>query len=100
MNRYVWATATAPHLDSTEPCGSIAVRRTAGIGAQAPFGKPVPLAAFAALLTLASPKSKTASNGEATAALFQPTFGATTNERRQPMHNFRAANFTASTICG
>jgi hypothetical protein len=29
-NRYVRPTATAPHLDSTEPCGSIVVSRTTG----------------------------------------------------------------------
>jgi hypothetical protein len=68
----------------------------AGIGAQAPFWKPVPLAAFAALPILASPKSKTVSNEEATAALFQPTFGATTKRKtsanphflRRQLHRF------------
>jgi hypothetical protein len=47
----------------------------------------MPLAAFAASPTLASPKSKTASNGDATAALFQPTFGATTKRKTSSGHN-------------
>jgi hypothetical protein len=34
-NRYAQPTATAPHLDSTEPNGSIAALRTTGIGASA-----------------------------------------------------------------
>src|SRR5207244_10140197 len=31
-NRYVRPTATAPHLDSTEPCRLLVAKRTAGIG--------------------------------------------------------------------